>query len=166
MRELTQTTLHPAGNCWQTCVACILDIDPDLMPPQCEYDRREPQPDGGFKWVGPSYSGVLNRYLREHHGLAYVEMHLPEEIWTAIQLRADAPFDGYHMLTGRTIRSDAQDGARHVVVARNGKMVWDPHPSRSGLLEEIRYGLLVPFPESWKRIVVEPCVCPKCSSTS
>lgn len=149
MRELTQTSFHPAGNCWQTCIACILDIDPAEMPPQEKYD-----------W---NYHSTVNWYLREHHNLAYVEIHLPEESLSILQI---AP-PGYHMLTGRTVRSDAQDGARHVVVGQYGKMVWDPHPSRAGLLEEIRWGLLIPFPKSWRdsSLNLDPCECPRCSAS-
>jgi hypothetical protein len=28
-------------------------------------------------------------------------------------------------------------------------MIWDPHPSRAGLLGEIKTAVLVPFPPEW-----------------
>lgn len=161
MRALTQTSLHPAGNCWQTCVACIVDVDPEVMPPQAEYDWKKVGPDGKAEY-GPSYFNALNRYLRRHHELTYIELHAPDEAFSLI--RTATP-DQLHMLTGRTARSDAQGGARHVVVARGGQMIWDPHPSRAGLLDEVRWAFLVPFPKAWKASWDrEPwtCPCPQC----
>lgn len=159
MRELTQTSLHPAGNCWQYCVACLLDLDPEVMPPQSEYDKRWTREDGHTEY-GPSYQGVLGAYLLKHHHLAYVEIHVPDEARPFI---AVAP-GTLHMLTGRTVRSEAQDGARHVVVARDASMIWDPHPSRAGLTDQVRLAFLVPFPKEWDsdywRKVA--CVCAAC----
>jgi len=161
VRLLTQTSLEP-GNCWQTCIACILDLDPEQLPPQVDYDKRAPTEDGGFRYVGPSYMGVLGRYLRKHHGLAYIEIHHPPEIWTALQIRDDRP----HMMTGRTIRSATNGNQRHVVVAERGEMIWDPHPSRAGLTHDLQFAFLVPFPKSWEetwdRSNNDPCVCPAC----
>ena len=157
MRELTQTSVHPAiGNCWQTCVACLLDLDPEVMPPQAEYDWRRTNEDGSVEY-GPAYHNALMGYLRRHHDLTYVEISSPEELLPS--LRVAEP--GWHMMTGRTVRSDALDGARHVVVARYGEVVWDPHPSRAGLLEEIRWAFLVPFPKLWAESR-NICVCPAC----
>jgi hypothetical protein len=158
MRELTQTSLHPHGNCWQTCVACILDLDPEVMPPQSEYDWRRPGPDGKIEY-GPQYMLPLQAYLRKHHGLGYLEMHSPPELFP--MLRVADP--GWHLMTGRTVRSDQQNGDRHVVVGRYGQVVWDPHPSRAGLLEEIRWALLVPFPQSWEPMFTNECVCQWCA---
>lgn len=36
-------------------------------------------------------------------------------------------------------------GCNHAVVWCDGKMVWDPHPSREGLVSVKRYALLVPY---------------------
>jgi len=163
MKYHTQTSLDP-GNCWQTCIACLLDIEPEEMPSQVEHDSKKvPLPDGGFKWVGPHYITVLNAYLRTHHNLAYLEIHYPVELYSCLQIREP----GLHLMTGKTIRSGTNGEQRHVVVAKFGEMIWDPHPSRAGLTEDINYSFLVPFPESWKKhdaagVTTTPCVCPKC----
>lgn len=169
MREWTQSvTMTPengfAGNCWQTAVACLLDVHPDELPAQSECDLYDAKPDGTRgKWRedSPSYNDRLYSYLRKHHDLCYVELHLPAEAFALLSIREP----GWHMLTGRTVRSDQYGGTRHVVVARYGEMVWDPHPSRAGLLEEIRWAFLIPFPAQWKHNEPKPCMCPKCSST-
>jgi hypothetical protein len=147
MRELTQTVTGLSGNCWQTCVACLLDIDAEVMPAQTDLH----------------YHNALNIYLRKHHGLAYVEMHQPEEFLAMLRI-ADP---GWHMLTGTTVRSASLNGSRHVVVARHGEMVWDPHPSRDGLLAEIQWAFLVPFPKRWEPTwarMPHSCECPACKA--
>lgn len=159
MREFTQTNLDP-GNCWQTCVACILEVDPGELPPQEEYDIREKQPDGSWKWLpGRSYNNALQAYLRKHHGMVYVEMHTPWELLDYLQVKPDV----FHMMTGRTVRTEL-NGSRHVVVGRGGAMVWDPHPSRAGLTDQIKWSFLLPIPEEWReqRGAPNPCVCPAC----
>lgn len=169
-RQLTQTSLYPAGNCWQTAVACLLDVDPESMPPQAEYDWVRVKPDGS-KEYGPSYHNVLQDYLRKHHGLTYVELQEPSTLFALLRIAEP----GWHLLTWRTVRSDAYGGVRHVVVGRYGEVAWDPHPSRAGLLEEIRWAFLVPYPEEWARdeaarvargYVPTSCVCPACKAAA
>lgn len=158
MREFTQTTVAPdVGNCWQTAVACILEIEPAALPDQRTNDYV--LVDG--KWTGRSYNNPLQGYLRKHHGLAYVELYTVDEVLGLLDIRSDA----FHLMTGRTVRSDSFGGMRHVVVGRRGKMVWDPHPSRAGLTDAIRWAFLVPFPAEWSRSEaanINPCVCPAC----
>ena len=156
MKELTQTSLYPKGNCWQTSVACLLEIDPEAMPPQSDYDWVDTLP-SRERDFGPGYHNALNGYLAKHHALTYVEMHQPSTLYPL--LRIEPP--GWHLLTGRTVRSDEYGGQRHVVVARFGVIVWDPHPSHAGLLDEIRWAFLVPFPPEWESSEND-CVCPSC----
>jgi hypothetical protein len=166
MRQLTQTVTASAnndwvGNCWQTAIACLLDIDPDVMPPQEKYDRQLRGPDGVFTDIKPRemYSRVLAAYLRDHHGLAYLEMHSPPELFPMLRV-ADPR---WHLMAGKTIRSETMGGMTHVCVALQGKVVWDTHPSRAGLLPGARWALLVPFPKSWAEMYNGPCICPSCA---
>lgn len=159
MREYTQTNLEP-GNCWQTCVACILDVEPEELPPQEKYDLRKYHPDGTWEWLpGKSYNNVLQNYLRTHHNLAYVEMHTPSELLESLLVRPHV----FHMMTGRTVRTPVNK-SRHVVVGRGGQMIWDPHPSRAGLTDEIKWSFLVPFPKEWGNSPIhqDECVCRSC----
>lgn len=157
MREHTQSNIDP-GNCWQTAVACLLDVEPTELPDQTLFDRREVQPDGSFRYVGPYYNSALNAYLREHHGLGYVELHYPPELYTALQVREP----GLHLMTGRTVRSTTNGNQRHIVVARFGELLWDPHPSRAGLLGDVNYAFLIPYPQVWRQADGGSCVCPAC----
>lgn len=163
MKEFTQTALYPRGNCWQTAVACILEVDPIELPSQFDaYTQNDPESGSASLW-SLSYNNVLQAYLRKHHGLAYVEFHWPPEAYHQLEIT------GYHIMTGTTVRSADYGGIRHVVVGLDGKVAWDPHPSRAGLLDEIQWAVLAPFPKSWERGWGEdrnPCVCPRCKSTA
>jgi hypothetical protein len=157
MKEFTQTSFGTKGNCWQTSVACVLDLDPATLPDQSVCDLVDAE---GHRQP-PYYGNRLRAYLKKHHGLLYIEVY-PTTLRDAF-LGLKEP--GYHFLTGTTERTGTPGGApRHVVVARHGEMIWDPHPSRAGLLGEIKTAVLVPFPPEWDRGTVQDdqCECPAC----
>jgi len=152
MLELTQTSLYPEGNCWQTCIASLLDLDPAALPSQPDIEHRTAD-----RPVGGSYSNAVNAYLRRHHGLFYTALFAYQ--MTPIEVRAP----GWHMLEGETVRTP-ESREHHVVIGRYGEVAWDPHPSRAGLTKVLRWSFLVPFPEDmlgvvWDRI---PCLCSAC----
>ncbi len=144
-RRLTQTDTEQ-GNCWQTAIACILDVDPSAMPDQVAIEQ------GSEK---SSYYGPLQAYLRVHHGMAFINLHGP-------QLQA-VRVEGLHVICGSTVRT-ATSGKKHCVVGLDGKEHWDPHPSRSGLTTHESWNVLVPFPEEWTSHSNIPCICPSCSA--
>lgn len=128
MIKLTQLILHNPengkfGDCFRTCIACILDIpDVTLVPHIFE---------NGFDdtaiWQQP-----LNEWLSKL-GLAYIDVACAEG-W----------FDSWNINTYHIISGNSPRGFSHAVVGRNGKMVWDPHPSRDGLVGGDRtYGLFI-----------------------
>lgn len=142
MKELTQTSLDP-GNCWQTAVACILDVDAEELPSQVAIEA-----------AGGSYNNALQAYLAKHHGKGYVAMHVPGEAYEQLRI------SGYHLMIGATARTPTS-GVHHVVVGLDGAMVWDPHPSRAGLTDEISWALITSRPKAWKE-PRDPCACPRC----
>lgn len=161
MRELTQTELDP-GNCWQTAIACVLDLDASALPPQRHYDWCVPAvAEGTGDTIGPSYNAALVAYLRTHHRLAYVEI---EPVLREIVTLNDP---GLHFMSGKTERGATNGGRRHIVVAQRGRMIWDPHPSRAGLIGETRWFALAPFPAAWDATWsrhMKPCACPACGA--
>src|SRR5574337_1427117 len=136
MKEFTQSdTTH--GNCWQTAVACILEVDPAQLPPQVEI---ESWPDYGVfdGWV--RYVNVLNGYLLKHHVMIYQEVQ-------RYMFGCVKPTLPEFMLIGPTMRTEQHRAAgrshvHHVVVQRADGSIWDVHPSRAGLLEVERWGVL------------------------
>lgn len=171
MKEFTQSNTDP-GNCWQTAIACVLEVDPSTLPDQVLIERSEKRLFDG--WL--SYNNALQGYLGKHHGLRYIE----NQAW---QLAAMGAKPGFHIICGPTVRTPghrARVGGAHIhhcVVARDGVPVWDVHPSRAGLTEphEWRWGCLVSPPKElvaewhgrgledpdYRRVFID-CVCPAC----
>lgn len=163
MKEYTQTRVSPdKGNCWQTAIACILEVEPDELPDQGIWDARK-----GKGWAC-SYHNILQGYLFKHHGLMYCE--LAEYEFSGVMVREP----GWHVLIGPTVRTTEERPINHAVVGRYGKMVWDPHPSRDGLVAVEKWGVFSLIPprirtdrmrygpgsEGW-RVFVD-CLCASC----
>lgn len=176
VKHFTQTSLDP-GNCWQTAVACLLDVSsPDVLPPQHEIETEI-----GYKVLDGyhRYTNSLNAYLIKHHQSRYFE--LPKWQAEGLFIHNYRPC----VATGPTVRSvgDRAD-IDHAIVVMPDKSFWDPHPSRAGLTEIKSYGFIVPVdfeyldPESadYKRraLMMETgkegykrvfgCMCPKCDN--
>lgn len=158
MKEYTQSK----GNCWQTAIACVFEVEPDSLPPQDIWDVRK-----GKGWAC-SYHNVIQGYLWKHHGRMYCE--LAEYEFSGVMVRDP----GWHILIGPTIRTTDDHPINHAVVGRYGELAWDPHPSRAGLTAVEKWGLFPPMPdkirasreryepgsEGWRVFV--GCLCPSC----
>lgn len=144
MLELTQTNLDP-GNCWQTAWACVLEVDPAELPDQVSIGLS-------------SYFSALKSYFLVHHekGILVVSDRPVVEL---IRPRSEE----LHILCGPTERT-ASSGKNHCVVGRGGEPVWDPHPSRVGLLYAHEMQILMPYPDEWRSRELPPCACPACPS--
>ncbi len=168
MKYYTQSNLSP-GNCWQTAVACLLEVEPDLLPPQHEIESLDHAILNGYG----SYQNVLNGYLGKHHGLIYVNVH--EWMFGSVK-----PVIPVHVMCGPTVRTAALQAAgapniHHCVVGLNGVMVWDVHPSRTGLIGVREWGLLgelqpctIADRKKWTDnemadLVFNRCLCPACN---
>jgi hypothetical protein len=126
MKPWTQSdTEH--GNCWQTAVACILEVEAVRLPSQVLVES-----------VGSSYWNAINSYLIDHHGLFYSELF--DYQFAGVRIH-HAWYGGYHLLIGPTIRTPVS-GRNHVTVGRLGRVAWDPHPSRAGLTQVEKWGIL------------------------
>lgn len=160
----TQSSVNP-GNCWQTALACILGVQPELLPPQEELEALETDVLEGHG----HYGNVINGYLHKHHNLSYVTIQ-------GYQTPAIRALKNYwHVITGPTVRT-ADNGRYHSMVGCNGMPVWDPHPSRAGLLMDevnrLSWGVLAPprtFDAEKLRTnrgyrLVYSCLCPACGN--
>lgn len=115
MNKLDQTIFgEDHGDCFRTCVACILELPLDAVPNFCDVDLY-PGDDG--EWFV-----ALDEWLQMFN-------------LSAICLSHDGTFAprGFAILSGGSPRGDFN----HSVVAHNGEMVWDPHPSRGGLRDHL-----------------------------
>jgi len=148
MRQLTQSRPE---NCLQTCIAILLDVDPESMPQQHELERLDDR---------SAWGKALRAYLDKHHGLTYVEVP-PRDFekqprWATAQ----------HVIIGECSRTTSENYVWHAIVGAHGAPVWDVSPTRAGLTRVTGWGLLVPTPAEWKKeISATDCVCAACAKT-
>ncbi len=173
MIELTQTNLAPFGNCWQTAIACVLELPAEELPDQSAIERHDEEVcrparlaargDGQespawMSWF--RYHNALNVYLAKHHGLGYQELYRFQLPGVAIRRSHHA---GHHLICGPTVRTP-ETKIDHVIVGRYGKPVWDPHPSRAFLTKVRSWGLLGELWDAPDGPMYDalPCLCPAC----
>jgi hypothetical protein len=120
LKPIDQTVFGEKGDCFEACLASILEIPLEVIPVFKESDW--------FKRV--------NEWLVTR-GLFYIEVRFDEE---AINLMKK--FMGYHLMCGV-----AERGLHHAVVGFKGDVVHDPHPSKAGFPPEasLTYGFLIPL---------------------
>ncbi len=104
MKELTQTVFgEHKGNCFPTCIACLLDCEKDTDVPNFH----------GADWWGQYQEWLVARGWRLR-----VWYH---NTWGKPK--------GYSIMSGKSPRGDFL----HAVVAYDGELRWDPHPDRTGI---------------------------------
>jgi hypothetical protein len=125
MISVDQTILHgedQVGNCFQACVASIMELSIDEVPHFCDH---------------PNWPSNFDYWL-DAYNLYWVEFMCPNggpdgrsEYW------------GHHIISGPSPRGDFL----HAVVGVGDTIIHDPHPSRDGVLglpSEWKYGFFVP----------------------
>lgn len=129
------------GNCFATCVACILDVPAESVPNWKAMQEADPN---------VCMVGLADKWLREHHGKRFISIELYDP--------ADGPNKGHphtgqpilnrlcHLnpgelviLSGESPRRRADGGRKyHCVIGRPS--VWgyeiahDPHPDQTGIV--------------------------------
>lgn len=114
MKPVMQTRLGADGNCFEACIASILEIPLEEVP------------DLGGAATPEKWATIINVWLAKR-GLQYVELDYQEDgdaLWRCIST--------YHIIIGHELR-----GVYHAVVGKNGKPVHDPYP---GGAEEFVWG--------------------------
>jgi len=107
MKFIDQTEFGETGNCFQACLATLLNLDIEKIPHFAKlYD------DG-------NWFGEVNKWLCQY-GLNLMCFHYEKD---ASYLKGC-----YHLLSGQSSR-----GLTHAVVGYEGKIIHDPHPDRGGL---------------------------------
>lgn len=112
------------GNCLQAAVASFMKVDLGFVP---DFANLGPLDDGGFGiWWWELFNGyfVSHGYLIRTVGLSQGNKPIPDQRC---------------LLFGPSPRGN---GIQHVVVAEHGDVIWDPHPSRDGLV--VHHGAWIP----------------------
>ena len=123
MIQIDQTIFDVGkGNCFAACIASILEIPiNDVIH----------FPNGDCS----NWREIINDWLKEKD-MFFIDLILPGDMRDE-QIK----YWGYHIIMGDSPRCG---DIRHAVVGYKGEIIFDPHPSRSGLLgTNFTYGLLV-----------------------
>ncbi len=124
MRGVTQrTTGSPYGECVRASYATLFGMPIALVP----------QLDPGSLAPGEQQGD------REQNWLAMLGLQLIEVPAARAYQAPPETRKGLHLLSGRSPR-----GYYHRCVGMDGALVWDPHPSRAGLVTITSLGFVVP----------------------
>lgn len=116
MKKHLQNQLGVQGNCWQVAVACVLDLELEEVPHFIKIHD-----EGGEHWWLHS-----QRWLNERG-------------YKLEPLAAAPDTDELYLVIGPSPRGQELS---HVVIYQNGKMVHDPHPDATGVLEEKHFDII------------------------
>ena len=136
MKFHTQTILHDPenglwGNCFQTALACVLDMEVEEVPHF--YDQGNTSIDPIQKWLLQfNLCLVTIGHAKDHDWFA--ESGLTEVVTIS---------------GGPSPRYDGK--VDHCVVARGGRMLHDPHPSRDGVPEFTHHWFLAAVSPAWTK---------------
>lgn len=120
MIPITQDRVGENGTCFRACVCSILELPQSQVP--------------DFQAEGESFLDQLAEFLAPL-GLYYVQLDANDP---ALRVMFK------HGVIHTTIEGVSPRGGQHACVARNGVMVWDPHPfdgTGRGLAKVETYGL-------------------------
>lgn len=122
MKKNKQTRLHNPpcvrGNCFAAVLSSLLELESAEDVIQIQEHYEK-------DWVH-----ILDEWLISRgYGLEKISGHLDTK--------------EYYMVTGKT-----DTGVMHVCIYKNGKMVWDPNPSKKGIVTEEYFEVLRPLPTS------------------
>ena len=115
-----------AGDCFGACVCSILETDLAAFPDLSAYF----EPDQWNEW-----QRQIDVYLMQH-GYVHVDVEFRKDLRDVVVPR------GWSIPYGPTVRSADR---LHAVVAYDGRVIHDPHPSRAGLTSIQGWTLLVPI---------------------
>ena len=108
------------GDCWKCCLATILGLSYSQVP---HFRKKYGAEDRMKKTV---------EWLYVKHSITLVSLAgLPLNLDLRPQAAADAPF--YYIVTGVSPRTKS-GRLFHSVIYEGSNMVFDPHPSRAGIL--------------------------------
>lgn len=160
MIKHTQSQLYdPAkrkhGSCYPTAIACILNMDVEDVPnfytlyhwedkEEIVKERfrkafpkvKEGETEDRKFWEYRSLWDTVINYWLVANGYKRSFIGLMEDGGESYQQWLKENPDRYYIASGKTVR-----GTDHVVIYKNGEMIWDPHPDRTGLetLEDIEF---------------------------
>lgn len=125
MKPIKQTRIGSKGNCFEACIASILELKINDVPDLNAFEEN-------CEWVP-----LLNKWL-SRYDVCYIECNIERNDMDSFF--KDRNF--YYILIGKTSRSE---DILHAVVGYNSKIVHDPHPNPLPIIPEpkLRLGIFI-----------------------
>lgn len=127
LKYQTQKYLHrpdegTIGDCFPTCLACLLEVPRDDVPHFFEDWQGDPVP----QWE------AVDKWLREEHGVRLLKMTFDG---SEVDVETLLPFISQHQPGYRyTLSGMSGNGVNHVVICKDGKIDHDPAIDKSGIV--------------------------------
>ncbi len=125
MREQKQLYRHIPeqrliGDCWRTCIACILDVAPDTIPHYYEMFW------GQGEVISDKVHEATNKELKKSYGVVFVETPL-EATYEQLRTYLKHYYKDMYVIVG----CNSKNGG-HSVIMKNDDYMWDPAIDNSG----------------------------------
>jgi hypothetical protein len=141
MRAVTQDRMgSPWGNCLEACYATLLGVPIEEVPDPRDLCGEDTCAADVLKLRVQAISD----WLAQEFGVAVVRGDGAKPPGVLLR-RSDVPL--LWIASGPGPR-----GYNHATVYSNGNLLWDPHPSRAGLLSVTMWSVLVPTGPIWNRL--------------
>lgn len=139
MTPVTQTSFYDPeappskqrGNCLTAVVASLLDLPIEAVPNfvQDHVDHAEGEDDVAGEW---NWWTRLHGFITDHgHRMRYLRnVEDPSPVPADAATFPDPEPGEFYAVSGISPRDPR---VHHIVIYRDGAMVWDPHPDRTGL---------------------------------
>jgi hypothetical protein len=133
MIEQTQAYFHKPeegqiGDCWRTCVACVLNISKELIPHYYQEFWM------GTVDIAPQVQAATNKFLSNRYGLKYVEYPI-EANMEQLRIYITHYYKDHPVIIG----CNSKHGG-HSVVMMNEDYIWDPSIDKSGCVGPMKDG--------------------------
>ena len=136
MIEQKQAFLHkPAeriiGDCFRTCIACILNMERDQVPHVYAevFNYDDPK-----TTVAPQAHAALNKWLA-NYGMRFVEIPVECPDYETLRTYTSHYFSDLHIVLGCSSRNGG-----HSVVIQGKDYIWDPSIDNSGCVGPMEDG--------------------------
>ncbi len=116
------------GDCWRTCIACILNLEPWKVPHFYQ------------NWLMGKFPEAPIENCRswlksQGYGLASMQFDGRDPIEELLANMAMLSPGVHYILDGSSAR-----GIAHSIVCKDDELIWDPHPSNTMLAGPLKFG--------------------------
>ena len=126
---------HTYGDCSRTCLACLLDLNPQDVPHFAEISKCDIE----------EWNRLERKFLLSAGFVKFQVAFIFESVSEALELSRDA-YPGLYMI----MLGQSKNGVNHEVIVCDGEIVWDPSIDKSGIVgpttdtEAFHFSVLVP----------------------